>query len=214
MIKLVLFDLDGVLIDAKRIHYEALNEALGVTYAISEEEHTNIYDGRKTREKLEMLTSKKGLPQSLHDKIYNLKQQITIQKISKLKQIDEIKNLFVELEQQGYYIGVCTNSIRRTALTALSKTNLIEHCSIILSNEDVKNSKPHPEIYWKAMSMMEVLPEETLIIEDSPPGLLSASRSRAKYIRVIDPYDLTREKVFNNLQGEPMAKKWSDDNLN
>jgi len=214
MIKLVLFDLDGVLIDAKRIHYEALNEALGVTYAISEDEHTNIYDGRKTREKLEMLTSKKGLPQSLHDKIYNLKQQITIQKISKLKQIDEIKNLFVELEQQGYYIGVCTNSIRRTALTALSKTNLIEHCSIILSNEDVKNSKPHPEIYWKAMSMMEVLPEETLIIEDSPPGLLSASRSRAKYIRVIDPYDLTREKVFNNLQGEPMAKKWSDDNLN
>lgn len=214
MIKLVLFDLDGVLIDAKRIHYEALNEALGVTYAISEDEHTNIYDGRKTREKLEMLTSKKGLPQSLHDKIYNLKQQITIQKISKLKQIDEIKNLFVELEQQGYYIGVCTNSIRRTALTALSKTNLIEHCSIILSNEDVKNSKPHPEIYWKAMSMMGVLPEETLIIEDSPPGLLSASRSRAKYIRVVDPYDLTREKVFNNLQGEPMAKKWSDDNLN
>jgi HAD superfamily hydrolase (TIGR01509 family) len=214
MIKLVLFDLDGVLIDAKRIHYEALNEALGVTYAISEDEHTNIYDGRKTREKLEMLTSKKGLPQSLHDKVYNLKQQITIQKISKLKQIDEIKNLFVELEQQGYYIGVCTNSIRRTALTALGKTNLIEHCSIILSNEDVKNSKPHPEIYWKAMSMMGVLPEETLIIEDSPPGLLSASRSRAKYIRVIDPYDLTREKVFNNLQGEPMAKKWSDDNLN
>lgn len=214
MIKLVLFDLDGVLIDAKQIHYEALNEALGVTYAISEDEHTNIYDGRKTREKLEMLTAKKGLPLALHDKIYNLKQQITIQKISKLKQIDEIKYLFVELEQQGYYIGVCTNSIRRTALTALGKTNLIEHCSIILSNEDVKNSKPHPEIYWKAMSMMGVLPEETLIIEDSPPGLLSASRSRAKYIRVVDPYDLTREKVFNNLQGEPMAKKWSDDNLN
>lgn len=214
MIKLVLFDLDGVLIDAKQIHYEALNEALGLTYAISADEHTNIYDGRKTREKLEMLTSKKGLPQSLHDKIYNLKQKITIEKISKLKQIDEIKSLFVELEKEGYSIGVCTNSIRRTVLTALSKTNLIEHCSIILSNEDVKNSKPHPEIYWKAMSMMGVLPEETLIIEDSPPGLLSASRSRAKYIRVVDPYDLTREKVFNNLQGEPMAKKWSDDNLN
>lgn len=214
MIKLVLFDLDGVLIDAKQIHYEALNEALGLTYAISADEHTNIYDGRKTREKLEMLTSKKGLPQSLHDKIYNLKQKITIEKISKLKQIDEIKSLFVELEKEGYSIGVCTNSIRRTVLTALSKTNLIEHCSIILSNEDVKNSKPHPEIYWKAMSMMGVLPEETLIIEDSPPGLLSASRSRAKYIRVVNPYDLTREKVFNNLQGEPMAKKWSDDNLN
>lgn len=214
MIKLVLFDLDGVLIDAKKIHYEALNEALGPTYAISEEDHTNVYDGRKTREKLEMLTARKSLPQSLHQKVYDQKQRITIQKIARLQPIPEIKSLFVELENQGYYIGVCTNSIRRTALTALGKTNLIEHCSIILSNEDVKNSKPHPEIYWKAMSMMGVLPEETLIVEDSPPGLLSASRSRAKYIRVINPYDLTREKVFNNLQGEPMTKKWSDENLN
>src|SRR5210317_2491238 len=214
MIKLVLFDLDGVLIDAKRIHYEALNEALGVTYAISEDEHTNIYDGRKTREKLEMLTSKKGLPKSLHDKIYNLKQQITIQKISKLKQIDEIKSLFVELEQQGYYIGVCTNSIRRTALTALSKTNLIEHCSIILSNEDVKNSKPHPEIYWKAMSMMGCLPDETIIVEDSPPGLLAAERSRASYIRVESPNEVTKENIIPKLETTKIMNKWKDEKLN
>ena len=76
--------------------------------------------------------------------------------------------LFQRLEDDGYTIGVCSNSIRRTVLTALSKSGLIEYCSVILSNEDVKNSKPHPEIYWKAMSMMGCLPEETLIVEDSP----------------------------------------------
>ena len=55
MIKLILFDLDGVLVDAKEIHYTSLNEALG-EYAITPDEHRNLYDGRKTYEKLNMLT--------------------------------------------------------------------------------------------------------------------------------------------------------------
>tara|TARA_Y100000114_G_scaffold147839_1_gene160106 strand:+ start:242 stop:1594 length:1353 start_codon:yes stop_codon:yes gene_type:complete len=214
MIKLVLFDLDGVLIDAKSIHYDALNEALGEKYYITEEEHHNLYDGLKTREKLNMLTEYKGLPSEKHNEVFEAKQKITIEKVLKLKPIKEIKELFVELENNNYAIGVCTNSIRRTALTALSKTDLIEHCSIVLSNEDVKNSKPHPEIYWKAMSMMKVLPEETLIVEDSPPGLLAASRSRAKYIRVANPYEVNHNKIFPNLKGEEMKKKWVHDNLN
>lgn len=214
MIKLVLFDLDGVLIDAKEIHFGALNEALGEKYSITEKEHHNVYDGLKTRQKLEMLTQQKGLPVELHEEIYARKQAITIERISDLKPIPEIKKLFQELESYGYHIGVCTNSIRRTVLTALAKADLMEHCSIVLSNEDVRNSKPHPEIYWKAMSMMSVLPEETLVIEDSPPGLLAASRSRAKYIRVANPYEVTCDRIFPNLQGKPMQKKWTDEKLN
>ena len=214
MIKLVLFDLDGVLIDAKKIHYEALNEALGEQYAISEKEHTNTYDGRKTFEKLKLLTEQKGLPTTLHNEIYYKKQSITMEKISALEPIEEITKLFQELEQQKYLIGVCSNSIRRTVLTALAKTQLMEYCSVIISNEDVKNSKPHPEMYWKAMSMMSVLPEETLIVEDSPPGLLAAERSRANYIRVDNPYVVTREKIFSNLKGSKMTSIWKDEKLN
>lgn len=213
MIKLVLFDLDGVLIDAKNIHYVALNEALG-EYAISEEEHLAIYDGLKTTQKLSMLTERKGLPIERHEEISSEKQRITRGLISKLEPIEEICLLFEELEREGYLIGVCSNSIRRTVLTALSKTKLIQHCSVILSNEDVKNGKPHPEIYWKAMSMMGMLPEETVIVEDSPPGLLSAQRSRANYIRVDNPWDVTREKIISNLKGKPMTKKWKNENLN
>ena len=211
--KLILFDLDGVLIDAKKIHFEALNEALG-PYAITEEEHLNVYDGRKTREKLLMLTERKGLPASDHDRVYEEKQSKTIKLIQRLKPIKELQFLFRELEAQGYHIGVCSNSIRRTVLTALSKAGLIEHCCVIISNEDVKNSKPHPEMYWKAMSMMGCLPEDTTIVEDSPPGLLAAQRSRASYIRVDNPYDVTREKIFANLKDVKMNPKWKDDKLN
>ena len=213
MIRLVLFDLDGVLIDAKRIHYDALNQALG-KYAISEDEHTNRYDGRKTREKLEMLTREKGLPVESHDQVYEDKQKYTLEKLLELKPNVEIKKLFEKLEADGYLIGVCTNSIRRTALVALSKIDLIEHCSLILSNEDVKNSKPHPEIYWKAMSVMSVLPEQTLIVEDSPPGLLAAARSKANYIRVANPYELNTDLIYDNLKGETLNRKWIDKKLN
>ena len=214
MIKLVLFDLDGVLIDAKEIHYQALNNALDDEYKITREEHINIYDGKKTLEKLRLLSKTKGLPESYHQSISDSKQSFTMELLSSLSPIDEIIKLFQELEEQGYKIGVCSNSIRRTVLTALSKSELIHHCSVIVSNEDVKNSKPHPEMYWKAMSIMEVLPEETLIVEDSPPGLLAAERSSAKYIRVDNPYDVTRNKIFSNLDGNKIMNKWKSEKLN
>lgn len=214
MIKLVLFDLDGVLIDAKKIHYLALNEALGPEYEISIEEHLSMYDGLKTTQKLEMLTEHKGLPVDLHQKISDEKQKHTRKYFQELEPIEEIRQLFKSLEESGYLIGVCSNSIRRSVLTALSKTKLIEHCSVILSNEDVHNSKPHPEMYWKAMSMMGVLPEETLIVEDSPPGLLAAQRSRANYVRVDNPWDVTREKIQTRLTGKKIMPKWENKNLN
>ena len=65
-VKLVVFDLDGVLIDSKQIHYEALNRALGKEYAIDIEEHLSTYDGLPTRAKLNMLTESKGLPTDKH----------------------------------------------------------------------------------------------------------------------------------------------------
>ena len=214
MIKLVLFDLDGVLIDAKGIHYKALNDALGDKYSISEEDHMNLYDGLKTFEKLKKLSERKGLPQELHNSISAKKQEITLQLIRELKPLNHLIDLFKRLDSEGYAIGVCSNSVRRTVITSLAKVGLIEYCSIILSNEDVKNSKPHPEIYWKAMAIMNVTNEETLIIEDSPPGLVAADRTGCSYVRVKDPHDTTYEKISKYLKGEKMTRKWKSENLN
>ena len=75
-IKLIIFDLDGVLVEAKQIHYEALNQALGEQYAIEWNEHLSIYDGLKTNQKLDMLTERKGLPVNQHTNIWNKKQRV------------------------------------------------------------------------------------------------------------------------------------------
>jgi len=190
MIKLIIFDLDGVLVEAKQIHYDTLNQALdevgkvtGKNYVITEVEHLSIYDGLKTTQKLELLTKNKGLHQDFYDDIWYRKQHLTIEAISQLQPDTKMIELFKELRHRGYQLACCSNSIRRSVLVMLAKIGIIEYMDLILSNEDVKNSKPHPEMYWKAMSMMGVLPEETLIVEDSPHGLLAASRSRASVLR-------------------------------
>ncbi len=219
MIKLVIFDLDGVLVEAKEIHYNTLNQALrevGEQYVISESEHLSTYDGLKTTQKLEMLTKNKGLHPEFYDDIWYRKQHLTIEAISELQPDLQKIQLFKELRNKGYKLAVASNSIRRSVLVMLAKIGIIEYMDLIISNEDVKNSKPHPEMYWKAMSMMGVLPEETLIVEDSPHGLLAASRSRANILRVDNPSDLTLEKIQNKLnENKTMSiPKWQDNKMN
>lgn len=216
MIKLIIFDLDGVLVDAKNIHYLTLNEALGSKYEISWEEHLNKYDGLKTNEKLKLLTTSKGLPPSSYNEIWLKKQELTINELKKITPNDVLKNTIKELSHQKYKIAVCSNSIRKTILTVLSKLDIIEYFDYIVSNEDVNNSKPHPEMYWKTISYFGVLPEETLIIEDSPFGLLAANRSKSNVMRVETPNSVTIDNInkhINNLIMEE-TPRWKNEKLN
>jgi len=213
--KLIIFDLDGVLVEAKNIHFDALNEALGPKYSIEWNEHLSKYDGLKTNQKLEMLTKEKGLPIELYKQVWDEKQRLTLKKLSDLKQSTQLQVCMSSLVEQGYKIACCSNSIRKTVLTVLSKLGIIEYFDLILSNEDVKNSKPHPEIYWKAISMMGCLPEETLIVEDSPFGLLAASRSKSHVMRVESPKDITYNNIYKHLNNQVnMTPKWKNEKLN
>ena len=217
--KLIIFDLDGVLVSTKDLHYEALNTALKEVdskYVISRQDHLKTFDGLKSSEKLDMLTKDRDLPQELHSQIWSRKQEITIQNLQNIKPDQFIKMTFKELRRRGYKLACCSNAIRRSVLTILSKLDLIEELDLIISNEDVKQGKPHPEMYWKAMSIMGVLPEETLIVEDSPAGLLAASRSRADVLRVDTPKDVNIKNIAEKLNIKKMGKvpKWQGGKLN
>lgn len=216
MKKLIIFDLDGVLVAAKNIHYETLNKALGEEYEIDWNEHLSIYDGLKTSQKLKLLTEKKGLSVLEHDRIWNDKQKFTLEKLNELKPNIELANCIKALSEKDYKLAVCSNSIRKTVLIILAKLDIIQYFDLILSNEDVTNSKPHPEIYWKAMSSLGCLPEETLIIEDSPYGLLAASRSKASVMRVASPADITYYNINKHLMYNKtnITPKWKDEALN
>ena len=222
MIKLIIFDLDGVLIEAKQLHYEALNDALK-KYApdcvILWNEHLSKYDGLKTKQKLDMLSQEKGLDYNLHQTVWTEKQSITNEKLKSITPNTNLITLLKKLSEDGFKIACCSNSIRKTVLTVLSKLDIIEYFDQILSNEDVKNSKPHPEIYWKVISDMGVIADETLIVEDSPYGLLAAARTHAPILRVKSPKEVTIENVYEklnqlNTKFKMKKPKWIDEKLN
>lgn len=208
MIKLVLFDLDGVLVDTKDIHYEALNKALG-NRAITQEEHLRVYDGMTTKDKL----SRMGYSESESKKIFEEKQLNTYDRLDTIQQNDDIIDLFLRLKENRYDIGICSNAIKRTVEKCLSRIGVIHLCSFFITADDVGHAKPHPEIYWKAMSQCGVLPEETVIIEDSPTGLLAAHRSGANVIRVSSPEEVNVD-LIEKIKDKPVKPKWKDDKLN
>ena len=220
MIKLVIFDLDGVLVETKDIHFNALNLAIeaiaGSKYIISIDDHLKIFDGLKTSQKLEMLSRDRGMPRSAHEDIWKKKQALTLELLEDIKPKKHITDTIRLLISQNKKIACCSNAIRKTVLTVLAKLEIIQFFDLVISNEDVVNAKPHPEMYWQAMSKFNVLPEETLIIEDSPHGLLGATRSGAEVLRVKNSLHLNYQTILDkcNRQKNMKVPKWQDKNLN
>ena len=186
MIKAVLFDMDGVLIEAKDWHYESLNRALEhFGMPISRHEHETIYDGLPTKKKLEMLSQDKGLPRSLHDFINNLKQQYTVELVHTCCRPRFLQEQALsELKRNGYKLAVCSNSIRATVELMMEKAALTPYLDLMLSNQDVAKSKPAPDIYLKAMELFGLSPQECLVVEDNENGIKAATASGAHVLVV------------------------------
>ncbi len=196
-IKAVLFDMDGVLIDAKDWHYEALNEALSLFgVEISRYDHLHTFDGLPTKVKLEMLSSQYYLPKELHKFINDVKQKNTMQYIYKnCHPVFIHEYALSKLHNQGYKIAVCSNSIRKTIEMMMECSALNKYIDLIVSNEDVTKAKPDPEMYNIAISRFGLKPEECLVIEDNPNGVQAGIASGAFVLKVETTGDVTYENI-------------------
>lgn len=200
-IKAILFDMDGVLIDAKDWHYEALNKALKLFgMEITRYDHLVTYDGLPTRKKLEMLTLERGLPSSLHQFINELKQRYTLEIVYEAC-FPTFHHQFAlsRLRKEGYYLSVCSNSIRQTIEVMLERAELACYFAFYLSNQDVLQGKPHPEIYQKAIERFNLSPQECLIVEDNHHGIQAAKASGAHVLEVAKSTQVTYEAIRSKI---------------
>ena len=198
MNKLIIFDLDGVLIDSRDIHYEALNRALANVdskFIINYEEHLSTYDGLSTTVKLNKLTKEKGLPATKHKQIWEDKQRITFNIFKRIPDDYELIGYFEDLKLAGYQIAVASNSIRNTVKIILLGLGLLQYVDYYVSNEDVKRGKPFPEMYWQCMIACNALPKNTVIIEDSHIGRQAALDSGAHLVTVENRADFRNEHI-------------------
>ncbi len=201
-IKAVIFDMDGVLIDAKDWHYEALNKSLRLFgLEISRYDHLVTFDGLPTKAKLKMLSLESNLPESLHDFINEMKQIYTMEIVyAKCKPTFYHQYALSNLKQEGYKLAVGSNSIKNTIQVMMEKSGLMEYLEFFLSNQDVDKGKPDPEMYNKAIQMLGLHPEECLIVEDNPNGLKAAYASGAHVLKVDQIEDVNYFNIKNRIK--------------
>jgi HAD superfamily hydrolase (TIGR01509 family) len=220
--KLVIFDLDGVLIDSRELHYHALNDALakiGQEFVISREEHLSTYDGLNTTRKLEMLSERKGLDRKYFDQVWKDKQTETFKLLRELPKNHTAIYIIAQLKKRGWKVAVASNSIRESVRIALNAIGILGDVDFMVSNEDVKRPKPFPEMYWQCMTALNVLPKNTIIVEDSHIGRQGAIESGGTLYPVEDSYDLNDVRFMERIEQFEREHKevvipWRDKKLN
>ncbi len=220
MIKVIIFDLDGVLVDTKLIHFEALNSALKRYNfeEISIDDHVKIFDGLPTIEKLKLLKKNKKIPKKFFSKIQKFKQKITSEILKrKIKKNNKIIKIMKNLHNK-YKIVVATNAVNSTLNICLNKLGIEKYVDFKLSNEDINEPKPNPEIYLRIFIRFGIYPSEALIIEDSHYGREAAISSGAKLLPIKRIEDLDLKKIRLNLNSKKMINKknvsWEDNKMN
>ena len=216
MIRAICFDFDGTLVDSEVIHTNIWLEFLkhfNIKY--TEEEFTDLYTGLPTPFVSEKLVDQYKLPMS--------PQEFTHEKVSfarkKLNQrafpLQPHANELLQFAKQHYQISLVTGSGLNVISPTLKQNNWFELFEYIITADDVTNNKPYPDSYMLACKKMNVLPNESLAIEDSFTGYTAATNAGLKTILLPNTPSVTQKKItplkmFNNLKE---LEEWLKNNL-
>lgn len=200
----VIFDMDGVLIDAREWHYQALNEALAIFgVKIGREEHLEEFDGLPTRVKLAKLEGQGRLPMHLMGTVEAVKQRRTLSVAARNNKPNLSHLLLLGwLRARGIKIGVATNSIRSTAEFMLNGAGLTEYIGALVTNEDVEQAKPSPDIYRAACQRLGLQARYSIAVEDSKHGIQAAKEAGLQVFEVQDPSEVNLGNFMNWLEAE------------
>jgi beta-phosphoglucomutase-like phosphatase (HAD superfamily)/dTDP-glucose pyrophosphorylase len=188
-----IFDLDGVLVDFKTVHQDAFLLAWNSTYPklfIDDKFHSEHLEARSTLQKLGILSKFFNLDidaQVVSDK----KQEITFKLLETSPVYSNTRQAIMWAVENNISISCCSNSIRKTVESSLSKLADLTVFKSILSNEDVVNPKPSPDIYNKAVELLGSAPSNTIVFEDSLVGKAAARAAGLNVVEIVDALDIT-----------------------
>ena len=183
----VIFDLDGLLADTEIISlkvYQELLKDFGIPF--TEETYSREYSGHREEENVQRFLDTYDLPWNFDqtlDKVYELEAQILAKGVNLKK---GAKNLLTYLQKEGIPIALATLSVESRARMILDSNGILSLFDHLVFAKDVKRSKPYPDIFLKACSDLNVLPENCLVLEDSEAGIEAASRAGIPVICIPD----------------------------
>ncbi len=183
----VIFDLDGLLADTEIISlkvYQELLEDFGIPF--TEETYSREYSGHREEENVQRFLDTYDLPWNFDqtlEKVYELEAQILAKGVNLKK---GAKNLLAFLQREGIPIALATSSVESRARMILDSNGILSLFDHLVFAKDVKRSKHYPDIFLKACSDLNVLPESCLVLEDSEAGIEAASRAGISVICIPD----------------------------
>jgi haloacid dehalogenase superfamily, subfamily IA, variant 3 with third motif having DD or ED len=178
--KLILCDLDGTLFDTLEVNYHSYKEALNIfNYDLKCDFFLEQCYGKYYKNFL----SKLSFNDEEIEKIHQIKKEY-YKKNLKYAKINE--NLFniLEIIKDFYNIALVTTASKKNSEEILNFFNKKDLFELIISAEDVKNKKPNPEGFIKAMNYFDINPKDTLIFEDSDIGIEAAIKSGANVLKI------------------------------
>ena len=203
-IQALFFDLDGVLVNTRELHFESFRDAVQEvcpSYSLSWADHVCELDGLSTRAKLQKLREKGLLNQEESETVWKRKQELTEQRLPFVIQPNRVLRQTLEaLRQKGYRIVCVSNSLRKTVKTTLEALGILDIFEAYYGNDDVREPKPSPEIYTYAFQQTNLSPKDVLIVEDSPPGRQAAYASGAFVLEVEKAEDISLPLLEARLQ--------------
>lgn len=196
MIKGIIFDMDGVIIDSERVYYNRYLKYFQHIGKEIDEEKLKSTAGLIHRETLEVIGKLYGEGFQVEEftkgyENYYKDEPMEFDKIC----FEDARYIIKDLHNKGYKLAVASSSKKETIKNVLNECKIDEYFDLILSGEDFKYSKPNPEIYIKTAEQMKLNKDEILVVEDSDYGIESAKKAGFKVVA-------REDKRFNFTQKE------------
>jgi beta-phosphoglucomutase len=196
-LRAVIFDVDGVLVRSMEKHHEAYVKAFQDLGVAIRQEEVFANEGRRSREVIETLAQDRGLALSTEqlDEM-NRRKQETFFGFGPLPLYPGVPDLIAQLKDAGLLVAAVTGTNRKNVDNHLGA--LTKRFDAIVTADDVKRTKPHPEPYLAALAKLDVEPGEALVVENATLGIRSAKAAGLRVVGVTStlPADMLREADF------------------
>lgn len=187
MIDTVIFDFDGLLVDTEIISYEIYHQILDKHgFVFTKEEYTQYYSEKTDTLNAENIIKHYHLPYTIEELLqmtFELEEKISSKGV-KLK--PGAKELLAYLKANHYHIALATSSFKKRAVNILQEHDILKYFDTCVFLEDVKHSKPHPEIFLKALEKLNVSNKNAIVLEDSENGIKAAINAKIDVICIPD----------------------------
>ena len=196
MIKAVIFDVDGTLLDTERIYMKAWKEAAAEAGYVMPDVVLQKTRAVNTKDAARIFEEEIGNGFS-YQAVRPIRVRIAEEIIKRESPILKpgVLELLAFLEEKGIRLSVASSTNRQGTREHLAESRILDRFEVVVGGDMVTNGKPHPDIFLKAAEALGAAPEECIVVEDSPAGIRAAHAAGMKAVLVPDQATITQEII-------------------